>query len=417
MNEEAKRLQAPQAAEGDLLDYWRIIWTRWWLIGVLVLVSAVTTYIITKQQPKIYVSTVTVMATVAGPGGSRGGLGLGDLVKEGGAGSVLGWLSGPLGGTTKDKTMAVLKTVTLAKEIVDKFNLKEVYHTDSDIKAARRLLDVTEINLNKDGAILITVEDTDRKRAAEVANFYPEALDRLLGRFSVTNMSRQRAFIEERREETQKALRQAEENLRAFQEKNRMVMPPERQGSESVNPSTGMKNAIMNTEVELEGMRRYSTEQNPEVVVLQKRIQEMKKQLAQMQYESGMELPGGQTNPGQPRNEIFVPPVRVPELTLEYQRLAREVKLEETVYQILTSQLENAKIEEARNLPTIEILDRAIPPEFAAKPKTLQNVIFAAAAGLFVGVFLVFFLEHLDTLRVRRRAAASSVYSSAEVVV
>ena len=405
MSGEEKAVQATQQpAEGDLLDYWRIIWVRWWLIGALVVVSAVTAYLISKQQPKIYVSTITVMATVGGTGGGSGALGLGDLVKQGGAGSVLGWLGGSLGGASKDKTMAVLKTVTLAKEIVNKFKLKEAYQTTSDIKAAQAVLGRTGVFVNKEGAILIAVEDTDPKRAADIANFYPEALDQVLARYSVTNVSRQRAFIEGRREETQKALRQAEENLRAFQEKNRMILPPDKQ-QDATRASAEGRSAITQMEVELEAMRRYATEENPDVIVLQRRIQGTKRSLAQSQYGSGMELPADSAHPGQSRKEIFIPAARIPELTLDFQRLAREVKVQETVYQVLTSQLETAKIEEARNIPTIEILDWAIPSESAVRPRTRQNVMFAGAAGVFLGVFLAFFLEYLSTLRVRRQAA------------
>ena len=300
--------------------------------------------------------------------------------------------------------MALLKTNTLAKEIVDKFNLKEAYSTTSDIKAAGNVRNATEIGTSKEGAILITVEDTDPKRAADIANFYPEALDRVLARLSVENISRQRAFIERRREETRKALREDEEKLLAFQEKNRMTLPPDKQ-LESLKASTDMKTAITHMEVELEGLRRYATEQNPEVAVLDKKVQEMKRKLAQSQYAGGMELPSERANLGQPRKEIFVPTARFPELSMDFLRLAGEVKLQETVYEILTSQLENAKIEESRNLPTIEILDWATPAEFPSKPRTRQNVVFAAAAGLFVGVFMTFLLEYLAMLRQRRIAA------------
>jgi uncharacterized protein involved in exopolysaccharide biosynthesis len=218
----------------------------------------------------------------------------------------------------------------------------------------------------------------------------------------VSNVSRQRAFIEQRREETQKALRQAEEDLRAFQEKSRMILPPEKQQDAFKSDGRG---AIGQMEVELEGMRRYATDQNPDVVVLEARIRETKRKLAQSQYGGGIELPADSVNPGQSRKDIFIPAARMPELVLDFQRLAREVKIQETVYQVLTSQLETAKIEEARNLPTIEVLDRAIPSDFAVKPRTRQNVVFAAAAGVFAGVFLAFFLEYLSTVRMRRQNA------------
>jgi tyrosine-protein kinase Etk/Wzc len=348
------------------------------------------------------------MATVGGPGGGRGGLGIGDLVKEGGAGSVLGWLSGPLGGVSKDKTMAVLKTVTLARVIVDKFNLKEVYRTTSDIKAALALLARSEAFVNKEGAMLITVEDTDPKRAADIANFYPEALDQVLAQFSLTNVSRQRAFVEERRAEVEIALVRAEEALRDFQEQNGVtaVLPTSvAETQEIISIPQRLKGEILAMEVDLEATRRYATEENPDVRVLQKRIDEKRKQLALLDGGGDLNRRAGRFTPGRREKEGSVPAARVPALNMDYLRLVRDLKVQETVFQILTSQLENAKIEEARNLPTIEVLDRAIPSDFAVKPRTRQNVVFAAAAGVFVGVFLAFFLEYLKTLRVRRQAA------------
>jgi len=136
---------------------------------------------------------------------------------------------------------------------------------------------------------------------------------------------------------------------------------------------------------------------------VEKRLAELKNQLGRMQFGSGLDLPDEAGATGQTRKEIFVPAVRVPRVGLDLARLLREVKIQETVFQLLTSQLEQAKIAEARDTPVVQVLDRAVVPDRKAKPRTLFNVAIAGLLSTFVGVFGAFFLEHVENAR-RRRA-------------
>ncbi len=84
---------------------------------------------------------------------------------------------------------------------------------------------------------------------------------------------------------------------------------------------------------------------------------------------------------------------------MELVRLTREVKVQETVYNLLTAQFEQAKINEARDTPTVQFLDRAVPAERKSKPKTVLNMAIAGALSLFVGIFMAFFLEYVERIR------------------
>lgn len=110
-------------------------------------------------------------------------------------------------------------------------------------------------------------------------------------------------------------------------------------------------------------------------------------------------LPGDRLHPAM---------VTVPSLALDYGRLMRELKVQETLYTLLTSQLEQAKLAEARDTPTVQVLDPAIPAEKKSKPSIRNNMTLAGGLALFVGIFLAFFLSYLERVRSQVASAAST---------
>jgi uncharacterized protein involved in exopolysaccharide biosynthesis len=91
--------------------------------------------------------------------------------------------------------------------------------------------------------------------------------------------------------------------------------------------------------------------------------------------------------------------ITVPSLVLEYARLFREVKVQEALYTMLTTQYEQAKIAEARDTPSVQVLDPAIPAERKSKPTLTLNMLIAGVLALFLGIFLAFFLEYLERIK------------------
>jgi uncharacterized protein involved in exopolysaccharide biosynthesis len=254
------------------------------------------------------------------------------------------------------------------------------------------------VSLSKEGIISVKVEDTDPQLAADIANFYVVNLDQMLARIATTEASKQRVFVAVRLTETERELRRAEEVLRQFQEKNKVIALQE-QARGAVETTAQLKGEIMASEVQLEVMRKFATEANADVIKLKRRIEEMKRHLAQMQYGQGWVLPAENHNPGEPRNEIHIPFAQVPELGLELARLMRDVKVQETVYTLLTQQLEQAKIAEARDMPTVQTLDKAVPADRKSKPKIKLSMAIAGLTSLLAGILLAFFREYLASVK------------------
>jgi len=378
--------------EINLLDYWRVIWKYKWLIGVLCSTSVIAAMVLGLLSPKIYESTATILIPKEGGGGGF----LSALGASGIAQQMTG-MSLPSLTPNRDIFMSILKSRTLALTLVAQFNLKDYYkamHLDDAIKSVQ---EATNVSMSKGGLIVIKVEDTDPKMAAEIANGYPDHLDRFMANYGTGAAGRQRRFVEGQLTKTKADLKKAEEALREFQEKNRAISIKEQAGV-AIAAAGRLKGEIMASEVQLQVMHNYATEANPEVIRLKRKIAELKRQLAQSQYET-IDLPGVTANPGHTKKDIYLPPVKFPEVGLELSRLARDLKIQDTVYMLLTQQLEQVKIAEAKDTPVVQVLDRAVPAIYKSKPKIKLQMALAGAVSLFFGIFLAFLLEYIQRQR------------------
>lgn len=381
---------APQAVYDDevnLLDYWRVIWKRRRLIGGLFVATVLTAMVVSFMMPKIYESTATLLPTLE----SKEGGGLGALLAASGAGSTAQTLGIAIPGmpaTPTDLFVAMLKSRVMADEVIKRFNLMDLYETKTMQDTRKALESDTKITVTKEKVIKITVEAKDPQLAADIANFYVSNLDRLNRTLNVSKASQNRAFIERRLTETKGNLVKAEEALKEFQTRNKTVAV-EAQSKAMIEAAAIIQGQITAQEVQLQVMSSYLSPDNPELSRVRSAIEELKKQLYMIESGKGGKgmLPGDRLHPAM---------VTVPSLALEYGRLMRELKVQETLYTLLTSQLEQAKLAEARDTPTVQVLDPAIPAEKKSKPSIRLNMMIAGVLALFVGIFLAFFLEYLD---------------------
>ena len=239
------------------------------------------------------------------------------------------------------------------------------------------------------------VEDADPRMAAAMANFYVEKLDRLVAQYSLGEASRQRIFFTEQLARAKAQLDAAEESLRSFQERNRAVVLQE-QTRGSIEAAARLRGEIIATEVQMQVMRNFATEANPEMVALRRRVDEMNRQLAQLQY-------GGPSAAAlnRDRKDFTVPFAKVPELGLELVRLTRDVKVQETLVTLLTQQVEQVHLAEAKDFPVAQILDRAVVAERHSHPRMGVSLTVAVITGTFGGALIAFVAEFAANLSLR----------------
>ena len=377
--------------EINLLDYWRVLVKRKLIIGLIVAIAIIASVIYALMLPPIYASTASILPPQQEGGGGAAGIisqlsgGLGGL-----AGSFLG------GQTPAGQWMAILKSQTIKDTIIQRFDLMKSFEAKTMDEAKKTLDGMVKISKSKEEVLSITVEDEDPKRAAVLANAFVEELDRVNKGMVTTSGRRMRVFIEKRLNEAKIELTKAEELMKAFQEGNRAVKLDDQ--SRAIIEAIGIvKGQLMAKEVELQTMLSYATPANPQAEILKTQVEELTEKLR--------ELGEGKKSPGNPSSQdIFIPTAKIPDLALQYVRLLREAKVQQTLYELLTQQYEMARIQEAKDTPTVQVLDEAKVPELKSKPSRRQIVMLSTITAGFFAIFLAFFLEYVEKVRAQEKS-------------
>lgn len=380
--------------EINLLAYLAAVWRFKWLILVLCVAAVGSAYFYSATARKIYRSTATLVT----PRDTGIGGGLLSALQGTGLGIQLPL---PSANPSREILVSVLRSRTVAAEVVERFGLQRRYESAHSEDAITSFQGRSEVLVSREGVISVSVEDWEPAVAAQLANATAESAGRLLGRLGSGSAGRERVFFTEQMAKAKKDLEEAEDALRRFQERNRAIVLQE-QTRGQIDAAARLAGEIMAAQVQLQVMRNFATESNPEVVSLVRKVEEMRRQLARMQYGDAAETRGR----GRDRGEMYVPFARVPEVGLELARLTRTVKMQETLVTLLTQQVEQAKLGERREWPTFEVLDRAVPAVRHIRPSVRLNVALAGMAALFVGVTLAFALDYVRGLGGRRPASA-----------
>ena len=371
--------------EINLLDYWRVIVKRKILIGGIVFIAIVASVIYSLILPPIYSSTTSIF-----PPQQEGSMASGIMSQLGGG---LGGLAGGFLGisTPIDTWMAILKSETIREAMIHRFNLMNIFEAKSMEEARNSLAGMVKIAKSKEGFISVTVEDKDPKMAATLANAYVEELDKINKGIMTTSGRRMRVFVEKRLDEAKVELTKAEEAIKTFQETNRAVKIDD-QSRAVIDAIGSVKGLLMAKEVELQTFLSYATPYNPQAEILKTHVEELKERLREL--EEGKRIPA---NPAS--KDIFIPTAKMPDLALQYARLLRDTKVQQTLYELLTQQYEMARIQEAKDTPTVQVLDMAQIPEMRSKPKRRQIVMLFTITAAFFGVIAAFFMEYLERVK------------------
>ncbi len=290
-----------------------------------------------------------------------------------------------------DRYMAILKSGTVVGAIIQRFKLDSVYEITSykGEKTAKVLLDNTEFKIEDEGNITISVYDQDPQRAADIANFYVDMLNRTNSELSVRNAKGNREFIEQRYKKNLTDLAIAEDSLRLFQKRFGIIAMPE-QTEASIKAAAEITAQLALKEVQVGVLRRTQSADNPAVIAGQIEVDELRSKLSQM-GRVGTSV-GGDV-------KVLVPLNRVPDLGMEYLRRYRDVEIQYKVLQVITPLYEQAKVEERRETPSVIVLDKAGPAERKAKPRVSLFALFAFVVSSLVSLVGVFSVEWIQRVR------------------
>jgi capsule polysaccharide export protein KpsE/RkpR len=298
----------------------------------------------------------------------------------GGLGSVAGDLLGMK--SSGALFIGVLRSQTAQDGLIQQFELQKVYGKKLITDARAKLDENTAISEDrKSGIISISVTDHDPKRAAVLANGYVDQLNSLVAGLSTSAAHRERVFLEDRLKVAKRDLDDASNELAQFSSKNN-TLDIQTEGRAMLDAAGTLAGQMIVAQSELEGLRQIYTDNNPRVRSLNARVGELRKQLDKLGGTPGDAAKAANSSPGV-SNGMPYPTIRsLPLLGAKYADYYRRAKIQETVFELLTEQYELAKVEEAKETPSVKVLDPAQVPERKSFPPRLLI--------MFLGTSLVF---------------------------
>jgi uncharacterized protein involved in exopolysaccharide biosynthesis len=394
---------------GKLWLFWKhraFLWRVFWITALL---SVAVAFII----PVRYKSTAKLVAG-ENPGSSPlSGL----LNKAAGGGSGLGLGLDPsslLGLKTPGAFyVEVLKSRTVQERLVEKFDLRTHYRKKYYQDARKKLDRMTDLDEDKkSGIITLSVVDWDPRFAAMLARSYIEEMNRVAADLNTSAAHREREFLEQRLKSAKQDLDQASLALSEFSSKHTM-MDVQQQGRAMMDAAARLQGELIGSESELKGLEQIYSEDNVRVRSLKARVGELQAQLKKMV--------GNYTTPATVGDSAGgdYPSIRtLPALGYRYQDLYRQAKTQEGIYDFLTQQFELARVEEAKELPVVRIMDEPNVPEKKNSPIRSLIVGLSVFVALVLGCVWVVEKEKWERLPVddSRRALASEVGSELKAV-
>jgi capsule polysaccharide export protein KpsE/RkpR len=367
----------------------RLLWRFTW--GGL-LVATVIAFIL----PKEYESTARLMPPDSS---SSSGSGMAMMAAMAGTsvgssamgGSALGGIASSLLGIHDPGAVwsDILRSQTVQDRVIDRFDLRKVYGVRYWVGARERLTRNTDVTVDhKSGVISIVVTDRDRQRAQLMAQAYIEELDRTVASVSTSAARRERIFLGERLQQVKHDLDQASTQFAQYASKN-TVIDVDSQTKAMVEGAATLQGQLIAAQSELDGLQQIYTDNNVRVRALRARVDELRSQLQKMGG-SNASLDSVISSSSPPQSDQLYPSIRkLPLLGVRWLALFRETKIQEAVYEMLTAEHEMAKVDEAKEIPSVKVLDPPNLPEKKASPHRGLIVVLGMLLSLGTGIVWV----------------------------
>jgi uncharacterized protein involved in exopolysaccharide biosynthesis len=316
------------------------------------------------------------------------------LVSSGsGSGSLAAMAGAGLGlKNPNDLYVGLLQSRPVADAIIQKFGLTNVYHS-KDMTAARlELKKNTAIVLEKSGLISVSVIDRDRQRSAAIANAYTEQLRALTQGLAMNEASQRRIFYEEQLRQAKDALTASELAFEQVQH-NKGLVSLDAQARAMIESLTALRAKVAAKEVEVQALRSYSTDRNPDVQMAERELSSLQSEATSLEQSSHS---SGFTELGMKD---------IPSAGLDYLTAQHEMIYRQTLFDLLIKQFDAARLDEAKAAAIIQVVEPPIPPDRKSAPKRSAIILLFTVAGAFIGCILALISWWRDLMQLDPEAA------------
>ena len=341
--------------------------------------AAILAAIIAFLVPNQYTAETVVL-----PPAQNSGMGAALMSQLAGGGALASLAGGSLGiKNPGDMYVSLFHTRTVEDAVIQRFGLMARYKKKRMADTRKKFEDRATVVLGvKDGLIRVSVQDRDPRMAADIANGYVEEFRKLSANLAITEASQRRLFFQQQLVEAKDNLANAEEAMK-HTEQTTGVMQIDSQAKSLIEAATMLRAQVVAKQVQIQGMRSFATEDNPELVIARQQLNALQAQLNKL------------AGSDQDANGFIVPKGKIPEAGMEYIRKFRDLKYYETIYELIAKQFELAKLDEARQGAVVQVADVALPPDKKSFPPRVVIIILAMFAALVISALFAIVSEGL----------------------
>lgn len=277
--------------------------------------------------------------------------------------------------------IGVLSSRTVQDDLINQFNLRSVYHAKFYEDARKRLTRKTKFEEDKkSGIISIAVTDMDKYRARDIAQGYVADLNRLISSLSSSSARREKDFLDQRLKLLKLDLDASSVALSQFSSNN-ASFNPDWQGQVTMESAANLQGQLILAEAALSELKAKYADENIQVRVAKARVEKLQAALRKLSGD------GEEKTSDRRESDDTLPSIRkLPILGVRYYDLSRQVSLDASLYETLTKQYELARVEEAKDIPQIKVLDAPEVPERKSFPHGSIFLLFGMLISLLGGV-------------------------------
>lgn len=301
--------------------------------------------------------------------------------------ALSGRMSLPMWASPSDLLSGILRSRRLCEAVIRELDLLTVYKCETMDEALDKFDRRVRVRVGAEGIVRVRVLDKDPQRAADIAAACLRWLDQIQLETRHGRAGEVRRFVEGRLTATRNDLAAAEESLRIFEQRHGML-EPQQQARVLVEAVARLEAERLLVEVEREALTAQVGEAHPEVQILDARLRSL--------AGAREKLAGREAGQG-----ALIGLARFPDLSLAYVRRYRELRIQESLFEMLTQMREQYRITEVRDTPTIDVLSPPAVPEKKVKPRRGVICVIATLLGFLLSVGLAATLERMTILSER----------------
>ncbi len=316
--------------------------------------------------------------------------------------SSMSGLSGLLGGLnnlpfditggSSNPEVGLYKTIissrTTIDTVINRFDLWKVYKLNKnkpkDVKRIREAVSQSiSAEETDDGAFTITVRTNNPYLSSDITNFLVKYINNKIILLKVTKAKNNKIFLKKRLDDIKHKLALSEDSLKNFQEKTGFLIPEE-QIKNLVTAYGTLEQKLFLLQIQQGVLEKIYSKDSP-------RLKSINEEVKLFQSKFNNLKARGQTN------SVFIPYSSIPEKSLEYYRYYRNIEINQAMLKFIWPLYEQAKYDEQKKLPILQVIDKAIPEEVKVYPPRLLLTL-AVGFGVFFLVFILILIKENENI-------------------